>query len=194
VLRRDKYCTLIVLSTRYSLATYFDSGSARRKNYASVRSILDDAIEGYANQGGPFNYKGEAYRDDGRHKFKHVFEFPCVKQPSDSVKEAFYVCHHLKGFVRDCEMLTLPSSLQGWAQKLHGISDPDLREDFHDTQVKLSHIIMEQVNTHGGLLHQPRSFTKREIEARLKAQGDFRTWTTKDMYKPFPAPCEEKAT
>uniref|UniRef100_A0ACD5WX72 Uncharacterized protein n=1 Tax=Avena sativa TaxID=4498 RepID=A0ACD5WX72_AVESA len=168
----DKYCTLIMLSTRYSLATYFDSGSARRKNYA----------------------RGEAYRDDGRHKFKHVFEFPCVKQPSDSVKEAIYVCHHLKGFVRDCEMLTLPSSLQGWAQKLHGISDPDLREDFHDTQVKLSHIIMEQVNTHGGLLHQPRSFTKREIEARLKAQGDFRTWTTKDMYKPFPAPCEEKAT
>lgn len=76
VARRDKYCTLIVLSTRYSIATYFDSGSARRKNYVRVKSVLDDAIEGYAKQGGPFDYKGEAYKDNGLHKFKHVCEFP----------------------------------------------------------------------------------------------------------------------
>jgi hypothetical protein len=193
VLRRDEYCTLIVISTRYSLATYFDSGSARRKNYARVRSVLDDALEGYAKQGGHLNSKGEVFRDDGRHRFKHVFEFPCVKQPDGSVKEAFYVCHHLKGFVRDCENLTLPSALRGWAEKLAAINDGDLRDDFHDTQVKLSHIIMEQVNKGGGLLQHPRPFTKREIEDILNAQGDRRTWTTKDMYKPFPAPYE-KAT
>jgi hypothetical protein len=58
VLRRDEYCTLIIIYTRYSLATYFDSGSARRKNYAKIRSVLDDALDGYAKQGGPFNHKG----------------------------------------------------------------------------------------------------------------------------------------
>jgi hypothetical protein len=39
----------------------------------------------------------------------------------------------------------LPSSLRGWAEKLATINDGDLREDFHDTQVKLSHIIVGQV-------------------------------------------------
>jgi hypothetical protein len=86
----------------------------------------------------------------------------------------------------------LPSSLRGWAKKLAAINDADLREDFHDTQVKLSHIIVEQVITPGGLLHQRRPFTKREIEECLKAQDDIQTWMTKDLYKLFPAPCEAK--
>ncbi|KAK1648797.1 hypothetical protein QYE76_066602 [Lolium multiflorum] len=41
----DTYCTLISISPKYSLATYFDSGSAKRKNYARIRGVLDDALE-----------------------------------------------------------------------------------------------------------------------------------------------------
>ncbi|KAK1680025.1 hypothetical protein QYE76_040873 [Lolium multiflorum] len=128
--------------------------------------------------------------DDGKHKFKHVFEFPCVKQPENSTLDAFYVMHHLKGFVRDSQNLRLPSALRGWAEKLARINDDDLREDFQDTRVKLSHIIIQDVTTGGGPLHQGRALCKRDIEHRLKAQGDTRTWITKDLYKPFPEPCE----
>jgi hypothetical protein len=84
VLRGDIYCTLISISPRYSFATYFDSGSAKKKNYARIRGVLDDVLEGYSKQGCPFNHKEECFRDDGKHKFKHVFEFPCVKQSTGS--------------------------------------------------------------------------------------------------------------
>jgi hypothetical protein len=101
--------------------------------------------------------------------------------------------HHLKGFVRDCQNLTLPSALRGWAERLARIDDNDLREDFHDSQVKLSHIIIEDVNTSGGALHQNRALNKREIEERLKMQGHIRTWTMKDCCNPFPKPREDIA-
>jgi hypothetical protein len=72
------------------------------------------------------------------------------------------------------------------------IGDDDLREDFHATQVKLSHIIVEDVII-GGLLHKGRALCKRDIEERLKSQGGISTWTTKDLYKAFPEPCEATA-
>ncbi|KAK1678241.1 hypothetical protein QYE76_039089 [Lolium multiflorum] len=186
----DTHCVLISIAPKYSLATYFDSGSAKKKNYARIRGVLDDALEGYFKKGGAFKEKAECFRDDGKHKFKHVFEFPCVKQPENSTLDAFYVMHHLKGFVRDSQNLLLPSALRGWAEKLARINDDDLREDFHDTKVKLSHIIIQDVTTGGGPLNQGRALCKRDIEHRLKAQGDTRTWITKDLYKPFPEPCE----
>nr|XP_051191314.1 uncharacterized protein LOC127304762 [Lolium perenne] len=186
----DTHCVLISIAPKFSLATYFDSGSAKKKNYARIRGVLDDALEGYFKKGGAFKEKAECFRDDGKHKFKHVFEFPCVKQPENSTLDAFYVMHHLKGFVRDSQNLRLPSALRGWAEKLARINDDDLREDFQDTRVKLSHIITQDVTTGGGPLHQGRALCKRDIEQRLKAQGDTRTWITKDLYKPFPEPCE----
>ncbi|KAK1561493.1 hypothetical protein QYE76_017682 [Lolium multiflorum] len=186
----DTHCVLISIAPKFSLATYFDSGSAKKKNYARIRGVLDDALEGYFKKGGAFKEKAECFRDDGKHKFKHVFEFPCVKQPENSTLDAFYVMHHLKGFVRDSQNLRLPSALRGWAEKLARINDDDLREDFQDTRVKLSHIIIQDVTTGGGPLHQGRALCKRDIEHRLKAQGDTRTWITKDLYKPFPEPCE----
>jgi len=122
-----------------------------KKDYSAVRGVLDDALEGYAAAGGPFSKNSEFFKDDGRHRFKHVFEFPCVKQPAGSMRDAFYVLHHLKGVVRDCQILTLPSAVRGWAERLARINDDDLREDFHDSQVKLSHIINRDVVSRGDL-------------------------------------------
>ncbi|KAK1644318.1 hypothetical protein QYE76_062123 [Lolium multiflorum] len=124
----DTHCVLISIAPKFSLATYFDSGSAKKKNYARIRGVLDDALEGYFKKGGAFKEKAECFRDDGKHKFKHVFEFPCVKQPENSTLDAFYVMHHLKGFVRDSQNLRLPSALRGWAEKLARINDDDLRK------------------------------------------------------------------
>ena len=194
MLSRDKYCILIVLSPKWSLAQYFDSGDlTTKKDYTRIKGVLDEALEGYAQKGGHFDKKGECIRTNGKHGFKHVTTFPCVKQPADSVKEAFYVLHHLKGFVRDAETMRLPSSIREWAKMAGEINDADLREDFHRIQMKLSEIIIEDVNTSGGSLHSARGLPQREIEDRLDMQGDTRTWTTKDCYKPFPAPCKKKS-
>src|SRR3954466_3005118 len=105
-------------------------------------------LERYA----PSSTRGECIKDDNQ-LFKHVLEFPCVKDPATGgAKDAFYVMHHLKGFVRDCQNLTLPSSLRAWAENLAQSNDDDLREYFHHIQVKLSEIIVEDVNTRGGVL------------------------------------------
>jgi hypothetical protein len=43
--------------------------------------------------------------------FKHVIKFPCVKQPPNSVKEAFYALHHMQAIVQNKHRLTTPSSV-----------------------------------------------------------------------------------
>ncbi|KAK1627406.1 hypothetical protein QYE76_001721 [Lolium multiflorum] len=60
----DTYYVLISIAPKYSLATYFDSGSAKKKNYARIRGVLDDALEGYFKKGGAFKEKEECFRDD----------------------------------------------------------------------------------------------------------------------------------
>jgi len=191
VLSRDKYCILVALCPRYSLAQYFDSSNttAKKKDLTRIRGVLDEAINGYARNGGTFQKKEECRRGNGTYRFRHVTEFPCIKQPAGSMKEAFYALHHLKGIVRDSDNLNQPARLRDWSHYMAGeITDGDLREDFHRIQVKLSEIILEDVNTKGGSLHQPIGLCQRDIQDRLERQGDRRTWTTKDMHLPFPAP------
>lgn len=183
---------MILVSPRYSLATYLDSGSeAKTKNYTYIKSLLNDALEGYAKKGGDFRTGAENVKD-GKHMFKHATKFPCVKQPPNSVKEAFYALHHLRAIVRDEHMFESPSSVRGWAEEQARIEDAELRDDFYRIQTQIANILHEDVIT-GGALSCSRSLTKREIEDRLRRQGDIRTWTTKDQYKPFPEPCQPKS-
>lgn len=193
VLSRDKYCTLIILDPKWSLAQYFDSSSTTtKKDYKRIRGVLDEAILGYSKNGGTFDKNGQYIRPDTKKiGFKHVINFPCIKQPAGSIKEAFYVLHHLKGFVEDAEMMSLPPSKRDPIKMSGEINDDDLREDFHRIQVKLSEIILQDVSNGSGLLHAARALPKRDIEERLHRQGDGRTWTTKDLYKPFPEPLKK---
>jgi hypothetical protein len=102
---------LILVASRYSVAVYLDSGSeAKIKNYAYIKGVL--------------NVK------DGRHMFKHVTKFPCVKQPPNNVKEDFYTLHHMRAIVQNEHRLTMPSSVQGWAKEHARIEDAELRDDF----------------------------------------------------------------
>ncbi|KAK1619417.1 hypothetical protein QYE76_024934 [Lolium multiflorum] len=195
VFPEDKYCTLIILDLKWSLAQYFDSSSTTtKKDYKRIRGVLDEAILGYAKNGGTFDKNGQYIRlDTKKLGFKHVIDFPCIKQPTSSIKEAFYVLHHLKGFVEDAEMMSLPPSKRDPIKMSGEINDDDLREDFHRIQVKLSEIILQDVSNASGLLHAARAMTKRDIEERLHRQGDGRTWTTKGLYKPFPEPLKKKS-
>ncbi|KAK1613172.1 hypothetical protein QYE76_036845 [Lolium multiflorum] len=193
VFPEDKYCTLIILDPKWSLAQYFDSSSTTtKKDYKRIRGVLDEAILGYSKNGGTFDKNGQYIRPDTKKiGFKHVINFPCIKQPAGSIKEAFYVLHHLKGFVEDAEMMSLPPSKRDPIKMSRDISDDDLREDFHRIQVKLSEIILHDVSNGSGLLHAARALSKRDVEERLHRQGDGRTWTTKDLYKPFPEPLKK---
>ncbi|KAK1609280.1 hypothetical protein QYE76_032953 [Lolium multiflorum] len=195
VFPEDKYCTLIILCPKWSLAQYFDSSNTTtKKDYRRIRGVLDEAILGYFKNGGTFDKKGEFVRPDTKKLgFKHVIDFPCIKQPAGSIKEAFYVLHHLKGFVEDAEMMSLPPSKRDPIKMSGEINDDDLREDFHRLQVKLSEIIVHDVSNASGLLYQLRGLCKRDIEERLHRQGDGRTWTTKALYKPFPEPLKKKS-
>ena len=190
MLSRDTYYVTISLCPRWALAQYFDSSNTtHKKDLRRITRVLDDAIEGYFQMGGTFEKNSAFIKSDKRRGFRHVTEFPCIKQPADSVKDAFYALHHLKGLVRDAEQIKNPSSIREMSAKYAGeINDADLREDFHRIQRKLSEIIKEDVEAMGGCLNIRSKPPKRSIEKRLAAQGDLRTWTTKEMYKPFPAP------
>jgi hypothetical protein len=97
--------------------------------YTRIRGVLDEAIHGYSQNGGTFDKKGECIRSGtGKYGFKHVTEFPCIKQPAGSMKEVFYALHHLKGFARYVVIMNMPPSIREWSNKMAGdIDDSDLR-------------------------------------------------------------------
>ena len=156
MLSRDEYCILIVVSPRWSIACYFDSGCL--KDYTRIKCVLDEALEGYAQKGDHF-YKeknGERLTKDNKHILWHGTGFHCIKHVPDSVKDAFYVLHHIKGLVRDVETTRWPSNLQEWSKNAGEITDSELREDFHRIQRQLSLIILEDVMEEWGSLHNAR--------------------------------------
>ena len=87
---------------------------------------------------------------DGRHMFKHITKFPCVKQPPNSVKEAFYALHHMRAIVQDEHRLRTPSSVRGWVEEQARIEDAELRDDFFRIQTQIATILREDVITRGG--------------------------------------------
>jgi hypothetical protein len=127
-LHRDKHCTLIVLYPQQSHTVYFDSGSETRKDYSNIKYVLDGALTGYYFKGGVIK---KEIRRSGKLIFGHKTEFPCVKQPPNSTRDAYYAIHHMREFVRDQEQLMLPSNVQNWAQDLANSTDADLRLEFY---------------------------------------------------------------
>jgi hypothetical protein len=158
VLSRDKYCSLIYVSPKWSVATYLDSGNkVRPRRYTRIKGVLDDALEAYAQKGGPFHKKSEFLtEDDNTHKFLHGTGFHCVKQLDGSVMEAYYALHHLKAIVRDYEKTKIPSGLAEYTKMADALTDADYRTDFHRIRLQLSTIILEDVIRKSGSFHYPR--------------------------------------
>ena len=172
----QQHCVLICLNVNHSSALYLDSGSATRKNYSTIKRVLDDALNGYVAAGGAV--PSRPVKKYGMHVFSHKMEFSCVKQPSGSEKDAFYALHHMKAFVRDAQNTTLPSDLRQWAEDLGRIQDRNLRMDFFDTQEELSTIIHQQVIKTGGVFHGGNPPPNKDIDKRLAEQRDGRTFMT----------------
>ena len=157
MLSRDKYCALIYVSPRWSIATYLDSGNkSTPRRYTRIKGVLDDALEAYAQKGGPFHKKAEFYTDENTHKFQHGTGFHCIKQLDGSVKEAYYALHHLKAIVRDFEKMKIPSGLAEYTKMADSLTDADYRTDFHRIRLQLSTIILDDVIHKSGSYHYPR--------------------------------------
>jgi hypothetical protein len=122
---------------------FLDSGSAINKNYTHVKIVLDDALTKYVHQGGSFKSKWPTKH--GMYTFLHTTLFPCIKEPEGSYKEAYYALYHMLALVRDKKNLTLPESLQPWAQNLAMINDENLRGQFYRIQEQFATIIFQDV-------------------------------------------------
>jgi hypothetical protein len=120
---------LIIVSPKWSNATYFDLGSNEKpKGYTNIKRVLNHALVGYKMMAGPIKHEK---KQRGLNVFTHVASFPCVKQPQGSANKAYYVLHHMRGFIQDQEHLTLPARLKPWAEELVAIKDRDLRREFY---------------------------------------------------------------
>src|SRR4051812_41053773 len=127
---RDVHGTLISLSPKNSQATYFDSGSLeKKKNYDKIKEVLDVALTGYAATEGTTFVRTKV--KFGRHVFNHVTEFPCMKQPESSKKEAYYTLHHTRAFLLDQHNSTLPDHLKQWAEAKAQITDSDIGQEMY---------------------------------------------------------------
>ena len=167
-------CVLIYLDVKDSTAVYLDSNSAIRKDYSTIRRILDGALTGYVAAGG---VKPRTPRlKFGAHVFRHTMQFPCVKQPPGSEKDAFYVIHHMKAFFQEQENRTLPSDLKRWAEDLAEIQDRNLRQNFFNIQEELATIVHQEVMRRGGAFSIAYTPPNKEIDAELARQGDGRSF------------------
>jgi hypothetical protein len=75
---------------------YLDSASnsGPRKDYSNIKDILDDALFTFNGMGGHIR---KTKRARGRSiAFAHKTEFWCVKQPTTSKMDGFYVIHHIQ--------------------------------------------------------------------------------------------------
>jgi hypothetical protein len=157
---------LIVVSLKWSNATYFDLGE-KPKDYTNIKRVLDHALIGYKMMAGPIKREK---KQQGLNVFTHVASFPCAKKPRGSAKEAYYVLHHMRGFIREQEHLTLPASLKPWAEKLASIEDRDLRREFYRIQDMFLQTIEHDVCTEGGIFYYSNALPpNEEIQARLDA-------------------------
>jgi hypothetical protein len=126
-------------------------------------------------------------KQQGLNVFTHVTSFPCVKQSQGSAK-AYYILHHMWGFIRDQEHLTLPASLKPWAEKLAAIEDRDLRKEFYRIQDMFAQTIEHDVCTKGGIFYYGDALPpNEEIQACLDAHRDFRPIVLKEGIRPIPA-------
>jgi hypothetical protein len=115
-LRSDQYCTLINISVKHAQCVYLDSGSGIKKNYTTIKAVLDEALTKYARLGDLLKNKRQLKQ--GMHMFIHTTLFPRVKQPGGSHKEAYYALYQMRAYVQDHHNLTLPNSLKSWAEHL----------------------------------------------------------------------------
>jgi hypothetical protein len=171
-----QHCVLIYVDLKDCRTTYFDSSSKQtRKNYDTIRRVLDEALNGYVAAGGTVERPVKKF---GIHVFSHKFEFWCAKQPNDSMKDAFYAIHNMKATILDHHKTTLPKDyLHTWAdRRKQSDQDRAIRQDFFDIQEEISEIICVQIIRARGMFYSGVVPRNSAIDERLLMQGDDRNF------------------
>ena len=185
ILCRNKYCVLIVAYPRRSEAFYLDSGRHHKKDYEHIKSVMNDALTGYAFHEGPMEVRKEK---DGKLVFSHHTNFKSVTQPATSDQDAFYVLMHMREYVRDQQQLQLPSSLRDRClRNMTEATDEQHREEFCRIQNSIATTIVRDVLPKEGLFYSGNVLPRNaEVEKRSEDQGDYRLFDTLDGHMPFP--------
>ena len=173
-MRRGKYGTLIVLYPRESFAIYLDSGSnEKKKNYALIKNVLDDALNGYVLNEGLMDRPNLFL---GKHVFKHKTEFPCTKQAPSGEMEAWYLIQHMQDYVKDQQRLQFPSALERWCNGISDWTDAQIRQNFDRIQQSIARIIYRDVLDRDGIFYYDLGGPppNDEILQRIIDQGDVR--------------------
>ena len=189
---RGRYGTLIALYPRESYALYLDSGSKeKQKNYALIKNVLDDALNGYVlNEG--FMARPNIIRN--KHVFKHRTEFPCVKQAPGGGMEAWYLIQHMNDYVKDQDRLQFQSSVEKWCFGISEWTDTQIRQGFGRIQNTIARTIHRDVLNSKGIFYRSiYPLPNEEIVECITAQGDVRPFNSLEGSLPFP-PMPKKIT
>jgi hypothetical protein len=191
-LRREDGCVLIAFSPYYSHVIYLDSGRDVTKDYTDIKTILDKALNGFRAVVGPLKY--EKRSKHGVYVNSHITNFPCLKQSStDNGMEHWYAILQMRAYAKDEERLLLPSNIQERA-KLERTGS-SVRAEFRAIQREIATILKRDVITRGGLFNYSGiPLSNAQIEDRLAANGDMRTFTTLGGIHPFPPKPKPKKT
>ena len=168
-----------------SQATYLDSMRGK-KDYTAVKNVLDDALTGFRHRIGS-NLKHENRRR-GSLIFSHKTDFPCLKQPDGSPREAYYTILFMREFVRDVQQILLLEHLKQWRVDLTKTNDLDaFISEFGRIQQKIATILQQDVCSKEGLFFDglvPPS--NEEVASRLATQCDNRPFMMLGGCRPFP--------
>ena len=158
----------------------------KKKDYTRVKEVLDDALAGFRHRIGT-KLQREVVRR-GSLKFVHKTDFPSVRQPDESPREAYYTIMFMREFVRDASELDLPDKLVQWRDNLCDTNDPQaIPAEFGRIQQKIATTIQRDVVTKEGIFFQGLvEMTKHEIESCLRALCDERPFMTLKGVQPFP--------
>ena len=155
-----------------------DSGRHKKKDYTHIKSVLNDALTGYAFNGGIVKKKN---LKQGNLVFGHKTDFLCATKAENSMREADYAIMHMREwFVRDEDTL-------GRIQRMSEYTDQELMHEFGRIQRMITRIIHRDISSTDGLFYHGLPIPpNREIESRLEAQGEDRPFNSLEGFRPFP--------
>ncbi|KAK1628682.1 hypothetical protein QYE76_002997 [Lolium multiflorum] len=102
--------TCTVVHPQHSHAVYLDSGRDKKKDYTNIRSLLNDALTGFANKAGPLKVERKSR---GGLVLTHTTNFPCLRQSKqDNGMDAWYAILQMQEYIKYADDMLLPESLE----------------------------------------------------------------------------------
>ncbi|KAK1619433.1 hypothetical protein QYE76_024950 [Lolium multiflorum] len=100
----------LVVHPQHSHAIYLDSGRDNKKDYIHIKSVLIDALIGFASKTSPLKVQMKVR---GGLALTHTTNFPCLKQSAeDNGMDAWYAILQMQEYIKYADDMLLPESLR----------------------------------------------------------------------------------